>query len=38
MTQHIIKAERQEYTDSWILTIYDDNLEEVFEREVKDKK
>ena len=38
MTQHIIKAERVDFSERWILTVYDDFLDEVFERDVEDKK
>jgi len=38
MTQYVIKAEREDVLEEWILTIYDDVLDEIFERRVEDKK
>ena len=38
MTQYVIKAERENLLDKWVLIIYEDILDEVFEREVEDKK
>ena len=41
MTQHVIAAIRDRVDETlgqWRLTIYDDNLNEIFERVVKDIK
>ena len=38
MTQYVIDSERRNWAEDWLLTIYDDVLNEIFEREVPDKK